>query len=219
VIQIGAILAVVWEFRNQLAAFTIQAFRHPFQAGFLLKLMLGFLPVAVLGLLTHKVLEELFFNPTSVAVALIGGGIVILLIERRTLSCRVRYVEEVTWRQALGIGIAQVASLMPGVSRSGATIMGGLVFGLSREAATEFSFYLAIPTMMAAGAYSLVKEWMNSGSSDFPLLLLGFVCAFVSALVILKPFTRYVRTHTFAGFAYYRILLGATLLLLTYLLT
>jgi undecaprenyl-diphosphatase len=219
VIQIGAILAVVWEFRRPLITFVKETCSQPLRGGFLLKLVLAFLPVAIVGFFTHEALEALFFSPTSVALALIAGGIVILAIELGRLSFEVRDVEKVSWRQALGIGIAQVTSLIPGVSRSGATIMGGLVFGLGRKAATEFSFYLAIPTMLAAGSYALATEWIKGGAWDFAPLFIGFVTSFLSALCILRPFIRYVQSHSFVAFAYYRILLGGILLFLPYFFT
>jgi undecaprenyl-diphosphatase len=219
VIQIGAILAVVWEFRRPLVQFSKESWHRPFGSHFFLKLAVAFLPVAGFGLLVHSSIEELFFNPTSVAWALIAGGIAIIIVERVSPRFEVTEVEKVTWRHSLLIGVAQVSSLIPGVSRSGATIMGGLLVGLNRRAATEFSFYLAIPTMFAAGFYDLFKEWPKTESWDPPFLIMGFLTSFLSALIILRPFTRYVQSHTFLVFAYYRIIFGGLLHARTYLLT
>jgi len=212
-IQLGAILAIVWLYRARLWS-TVTAARHdPPSRRFLLNLLIAFLPAATVGFLIHGWIKARLFNPTVVAVALVVGGVLILLIERFAPAPKVSHVSEVPPRTALGIGLAQVLSLIPGVSRSGATIMGGYSLGLSRTAATEFSFFLAIPVMFAATLYDLLKSWSVLALSDVPLFVVGFVVSFVSALVVVKAFLSYVSGHNFSVFAWYRIGFGAILLL------
>jgi undecaprenyl-diphosphatase len=188
--------------------------KDPGSRRFLLNLILAFLPAAVVGFLTHDWIKSKLFNPDVVAVALIVGGVVILLIERWPPTPRVHDVTGIPPRLALGIGMAQVFSLIPGTSRSGATIMGGYALGLSRTAATEFSFFLAIPTMLAATTYDLLKSWSVLGVTDIPMFAVGFIVSFVSAVIVVKAFLTYVSNHTFSVFAWYRIALGVVLLLI-----
>jgi undecaprenyl-diphosphatase len=171
------------------------------------------LPAAVVGALAHRWIKEQLFNPTVVAWALVAGGILILLIERWAPRTTVEDVSELPPRTALGIGLAQVLSLIPGISRSGATIMGGYAQGLSRTAATEFSFFLAIPVMLAATTYDLLKSWSVLTPSDIPMFAVGFIVSFLSAVIIVRAFLTYVSHHSFSVFAWYRIALGALLLL------
>jgi undecaprenyl-diphosphatase len=152
------------------------------------------------------------FSPTVVAVALVVGGVLMLIIERWAPAPRVADVDNVQPSTALGIGLAQVLSLVPGTSRSGATIMGGYVLGLSRVAATEFSFFLAIPVMLAATSYELLKSWSSLAPSDAPMFAVGFIVSFGSALVVVRAFLAYVSGHSFALFAWYRIAFGVLLL-------
>jgi len=168
----------------------------------------------VVGLLTHDWIKERLFNPAVVAGASIVGGLVILLIERWRPAARIGDAGEVPARTALGIGVAQILSLIPGTSRSGATIMGGYALGLSRIAATEFSFFLSIPVMFAATIFELESSWHTLSAADVPAFALGFVTAFVSALVVVKLFIGFVSRNSFAVFAWYRIAFGAFLLLL-----
>lgn len=212
-IQLGAILAIVWLYRARLWRTVAAARQDPASRRFVVNLIIAFLPAAIVGLLFHSWIKERLFNPTVVAVALVVGGVLILLIERLAPVPRVRDVSEVPPHTALGIGFAQVLSLIPGVSRSGATIMGGYSLGLSRIAATEFSFFLAIPVMFAATLYELLKSWSVLAVSDIPLFAVGFIVSFVSALVVVKAFLSYVSGHSFSVFAWYRILFGAILLL------
>jgi undecaprenyl-diphosphatase len=212
-IQLGAILAVVWLYRRRLTQVAISAGRDPVSRAFLLNLAIAFLPAAVIGFLAHDWIKERLFDPTVVSVALMVGGALILLIEHWAPRSRVHDVNQVPLRTALGIGLAQVLSLVPGTSRSGATIMGGYALGLSRVAATEFSFFLAIPVMLAATSYDLLKSWSALSSADIPMFAVGFVVSFLSALVVVRALLRYVSKHTFAAFAWYRIALGALLLL------
>ena len=175
-------------------------------------LLIAFVPAAILGFLSHKHITHYLFNPVTVAGALVVGGIAILLIERYARMGRIQSVTEMTWRDALGVGIAQSVALFPGVSRSGATIMGGMLGGMSRFAATEFSFFLAIPTMFAATGYSLLKEWSSLTVSDVPIFAIGFVAAFLGGLAVVRFLIAYVGQHSFAPFAWYRIVFGGLLL-------
>lgn len=211
-IQLGAILAIVWNYRAKVMHVVSHAFRDATATRFVVNLFVAFLPAAFLGLLFHDTIKTYLFNPVSVASALIVGAIVILLIENRYRTPRINSVDEMTWRDALKVGFAQSMALFPGVSRSGATIMGGLIFGLSRTAATEFSFFLAIPTMLAATTYDLYKSRELLSWSDMPVFAAGLVCAFVTALVVVRLFLKWVGRHSFRPFAYYRIALGALVL-------
>jgi undecaprenyl-diphosphatase len=212
-IQLGAILAIVWLYRARLTHAVLAARREPKSRLFLINLMIAFLPAAIVGFLTHDWIKARLFNSTLVAVALVVGGILILLIERLAPTPRIQDVNDVPPRTAFGIGLAQVLSLVPGTSRSGATIMGGYVLGLSRTAATEFSFFLAIPVMLAATLYDLVKSWSVLAPSDIPVFAVGFIVSFVSAVVVVRAFLSYVSNHSFSVFAWYRIGFGALLLL------
>jgi undecaprenyl-diphosphatase len=211
-IQLGAILSVVWIYRERLLDLIINLdWDHKAQR-LTLNLAIAFLPAAVLGLLLHKYITHYLFNPVSVAAALVVGGFAILLIERYAKTGRVQSVEDMTWKDALAVGIAQSAALFPGVSRSGATIMGGMLCGVSRFAATEFSFFLAIPTMFAATGYSLYKDWGNLTLADAPLFAVGFIAAFLGGLAVVRFLLAYVGQHSFAPFAWYRIGFGGLLL-------
>ncbi|MGH7535842.1 MAG: undecaprenyl-diphosphate phosphatase, partial [Gemmatimonadales bacterium] len=212
VIQLGAILAIVWLYRARLFG-AVRAVGH--DAGSrrcLLNLLVAFLPAAIVGFLAHDWIKERLFTSAVVATALIVGGILILLIERWAPRPRVPDVLDLTPRTALGIGLAQVLSLIPGTSRSGATILGGYALGLSRTAATEFSFFLAVPVMVAATLYDLLKSWSALTPTDLPFFLVGFSVSFVTALVVVKAFLSYVSGHSFTAFAWYRIAFGAFLL-------
>ncbi len=211
-IQLGAILAIVWIYRQRLARSVADARTDPGSRRFLLNLIVAFLPAAVVGFLTHDWIKTKLFNPGVVAIALIVGGVLILLIERWPARSKVHDVASIPPRLALGIGMAQVLSLIPGTSRSGATIMGGYALGLSRTAATEFSFFLAIPTMLAATSYDLLKSWSVLAVTDIPMFAVGFIVSFVSAVIVVKAFLTYVSNHTFSVFAWYRIALGGVLL-------
>jgi len=214
-IQLGAILAVLWHYR---AALRDLARRIPTEAAaraLVLKVLLAFLPAAVAGLLLHHAIEERLFNPLSVALALAAGGVILIAVERRRAPATVDDIERIGWGGAAGIGVAQVASLFPGVSRAGATIVGGLLVGLSRPAATQFSFYLALPTVSAASLFGLVKGLPLLVMADVAPLAVGFLAAFLSALVVIRSLLRYVQSHDFRVFGYYRI----TVAVLVYLLT
>ena len=213
-IQLGAILAIVWLYRGRLSETLATAGRSPTSRRLLVNLLLGFLPAAVVGFLAHDWIKAQLFNPAVVAWALVIGGVLIILIERWAPKIRIDHVNALPRSTAFGIGIAQVLSLIPGTSRSGATIMGGYVLGLSRVAATEFSFFLAVPVMLAATSYDLLKSWWALTPADAPMFAVGFIVSFASALVIVKAFLTYVSGHSFAAFAWYRIGFGVLLLIL-----
>lgn len=210
-IQLGAILAIVWLYRTRLARAVVNARRDPASRRFLLNLFIAFLPAAVVGFFTHEWIKARLFNPGVVAAALVVGGILILLIERWAPVPRIGDVNQVPARTAFGIGLAQVLSLIPGTSRSGATIMGGYALGLSRTAATEFSFFLAIPVMLAATTYELAKSWSVLAVTDIPMFAVGLIVSFVFAVIVVKAFLAYVSQHSFGVFAWYRIALGLVL--------
>ncbi|MCL4316533.1 MAG: undecaprenyl-diphosphate phosphatase [Gammaproteobacteria bacterium] len=213
VIQLGAILAVCWHYRTKLFSL---ARTLPSDAGsqrFALNLLIAFIPAAALGLLFHKTIKAHLFTPFNVAIALVLGGLVILWIEWRYRTPRIESMEQMRWSDALKIGLCQAVSLIPGTSRAGATIMGGLFFGLSRRAATEFSFFLAIPTMFAATLYDLYKNWDALHSQDIFLIAAGFSAAFLSALLAVKALLAFVSNHSLRLFAYYRIVFGALVLI------
>jgi undecaprenyl-diphosphatase len=210
-IQLGAILAIVWLYRARLTRAVVAARRDAESRRFLLNLFIAFLPAAIVGFLAHEWIKDRLFTPGVVAVALVTGGIAILLIERWAPVPRVSDVNQMAPPTALGIGLAQVLSLIPGTSRSGATIMGGYALGLSRTAATEFSFFLAIPVMLAATIYDLAKSWSVLAVTDIPMFAVGFIVSYISALVVVKAFLSYVSRHSFGVFAWYRIAIGLVL--------
>jgi len=213
-IQLGAILAIVWLYRVRLTRAVLSAREDPASRRFLLNLVVAFLPAAMVGFVAHDWIKARLFTPVVVAVALVAGGLLILLIERLRPRERVADVADVRPRTALGVGLAQVLSLIPGTSRSGATIMGGYALGLSRRAATEFSFFLSIPVMFAATLYDLLKSRGALSAADAPAFAVGFAVSFVSAVIVVKAFLGYVSRHSFSAFAWYRIALGAAILLL-----
>ncbi|PKO92313.1 MAG: undecaprenyl-diphosphatase [Betaproteobacteria bacterium HGW-Betaproteobacteria-10] len=213
VIQLGAILAVCWDFRERIGKVLAGLSRDPVQQKFASLLLVGFMPAAVLGLLFHSAIKHYLFNPITVAFALIVGGLLILYIERRAYHPRIQSVDAMGWREALKVGFAQSMAMFPGVSRSGATIMGGLIFGLSRKAATEFSFFLAIPTMFAATAYDVFKNRDLLHMADLPVFAVGFVASFIAAMLTVKALLRYISSHDFTIFAWYRIIFGVIVLL------
>ena len=212
VIQSGAILAVVWEYRERIAKVLTGLGRDRLANRLVLNLAIAFMPLAVLGLLFKKAIEAHLFKPVPVAIAFIVGAFVIIWAERREHRIRVETVDDMSPLDALKLGLAQAAALIPGTSRSGATIIGGLLFGLSRKAATEFSFFLAIPTLFAATAYNLYKERALLNVDDLGMWAVGFVSAFVSAFLCVRWLLRYVSSHDFVPFAWYRIAFGIVVL-------
>jgi undecaprenyl-diphosphatase len=208
VIQFAAILAVVWEYRARIGRVLAGLSGDRAAQRFALNVMIAFMPAAVLGLLFHKAIKALLFTPLVVATTFILGAIVILWAERREHRIRVSEVDDMTVLDALKVGIAQTFALIPGTSRSGATIIGGLLFGLSRKAATEFSFFLAIPTMTAATAYELYKERALLVADDLGMWLVGCLVSFIAAFLCVRWLLRFISTHDFTIFAWYRIAFG-----------
>ena len=211
-IQLGAILSVVWIYRQRLRHVLVTLPTDPQSQRLAFNLAIAFIPAAILGFLFHKSITHFLFNPVSVAAALVIGGIAILVIERYSQSGAIQSVDDMRWRDALWIGVAQSVALFPGVSRSGATIMGGMLVGMSRFAATEFSFFLAIPTMFAATFYSLYQEWPHLSGADVPMFAVGFIAAFLGGLAVVRFLLAYVGQNSFAPFAWYRIVFGGFLL-------
>ena len=208
VIQTGAILAVCWEYRAKIGS-VIGGLGHDRVAQrFVINLIVAFLPLAILGLLFGNAIKAHLFQPIPVALAFIVGGVFILWAERRNHAVRIHSVDDLTWRDALKLGLVQALALIPGTSRSGATIIGGLFFGLSRKAATEFSFFLAIPTLVVAGAYEIWNERALVVIDDLGMWVVGFVSAFISAFLCVRWLLRYISRHDFSLFAWYRIAFG-----------
>jgi undecaprenyl-diphosphatase len=212
-IQLGAILAIVWLYRQTFIDVLARWRRDEGSRRFILNVVVATIPAVVVGFLAHDFITTHLFSPITVAGALIVGGFAILAIEAWEPPSHVHEVRDIPGRTALAIGLAQVLALFPGVSRAGATIMGAYSLGLSRTAATEFSFFLAVPIMIAAGGYELldVREEMTAG--DVGVLTVGFVVSFITALVVVKLFLRFVSKHSFRFFAWYRIVLGGVILL------
>lgn len=215
-IQTGAILAVCWEYRARLGHVLTGLFSDRAAQRFALNLVIAFIPVAVLGLLFGKAVKQHLFHAVPVASAFIVGALVILWAERRDHRITVQSVDDMSWRDALKLGLAQTFALIPGTSRSGATIIGGLLFGLSRQAATEFSFFLAIPTLFAATAYDLYKTRHLLSMDDLGVFGVGFVAAFISAFLAVRGLLRYIVRHDFTAFAWYRIIFGLVVLATAY---
>ena len=216
-IQTGAILAVIWVYWQKIRA-TVLALPTQSQAQqFALNVLIAFMPAVVLGLLFGKAITAHLFTAEVVASTFILGGFVILWAEQRQANAatapRILEVDAMRWQDALKVGLVQCLAMIPGTSRSGATIIGGMLLGLSRKAATEFSFFLAIPTLVGAGAYSLYKERALLSMADLPLFLDGLVFSFVSAWLCVRWLLRYISTHSFAPFAWYRIAFGIVVLI------
>ncbi|HVC11844.1 MAG TPA: undecaprenyl-diphosphate phosphatase [Burkholderiales bacterium] len=216
VIQTGAMLAIVWEYRARFGRVLAGVTTQPAARRFVVNIAIAFMPAAVLGLAFEHAIKARLFNAVPVALAFIIGGFVILWAERRNHRTRVEQVDDMTWKDALKVGFAQAFALIPGTSRSGATIIGGMLFGLSRRAATEFSFFLAVPTLVAAGAYDLFKHRALLSASDLGMFAVGSVAAFAAAFLCVRWLIRYVATHDFRPFAWYRIAFGLVVLWTAY---
>jgi undecaprenyl-diphosphatase len=216
-IQLAAILAVVWEYRARLGHAVASLRTEPASQRLARNLIVAFMPAAVLGLLFIKQIKYYLFNPIVVASALIIGGVLILWAERRKHVVRAETVDDMTWRDALKVGFAQALAMIPGTSRSGATIIGGLFFGLSRKTATEFSFFLAIPTMFAATFYDVFKNRALFSTDDISLFAVGSIASFISALLAVRGLIRFISRHDFTVFAWYRIVFGGLVLLTAYM--
>jgi undecaprenyl-diphosphatase len=212
-IQTGAILAVVLVYWHRIRVTVAGLPSSQSARRFALNVLVGFLPAMVIGLLAYKTITAHLFTPLVVASAFIVGAFIILWAESRQRTPRVASVDDMTAWDALKVGLVQCLGMIPGTSRSGATIIGGMLLGLSRQAATEFSFFLAIPTLVGASVYSLYKERALLSLADLPLFAVGFGFAFISAWLCVRWLLRYIASHSFAPFAWYRIAFGAVVLL------
>jgi undecaprenyl-diphosphatase len=212
-IQTGAIFAVMLVYWQKISQTVRDLPTQPQAQRFALNVLIGFIPAVILGLLFGKAIKAHLFTPVVVASTFIVGGLIILWAERRPVTAtRIQEVDEMTAMDALKVGLVQCLAMVPGTSRSGATIIGGMLLGLSRKAATDFSFYLAIPTLIGAGAYSLYKERAILSIADAPMFLVGLVFSFISAWLCVRWLLRYIASHNFVPFAWYRIAFGLVVL-------
>ncbi|GGE60280.1 undecaprenyl-diphosphatase [Paenalcaligenes hominis] len=229
VIQFGSIMAVIWLFRARIMQLIKGVLNgDPTERVFMRNLVIAFLPAAIIGALTIKYIKMLFHSPMVFVFTLIGGGLIMLWVERKpayakqldhsavtatTARATSHQIEQITWRQALVVGFAQCLAMVPGTSRSGATIIGGMLSGIDRKAATEFSFFLAMPTMLAATVYDLYRNGAALSTEQTWAIVVGFIAAFFSALVLVKAVLYFVSKHTYRPFAWYRIGLGVVVLI------
>src|SRR3989338_3799857 len=213
VIQLGAILAVLVYFKKDLCVLCKDKDKRPEVIALWEKLIIGVIPAMILGALFANKIEEKLFNPFTVAVALIVGGIILIVVEKRKHKEAFISIKQLPTKTILLIGLFQCLAMIPGTSRSAATIIGALLLGESRVVAVEFSFFLAIPTVIAASAYSLIKHWQKMSSTDLAVLAVGFLTAFFAALLVISYFMKFIRKHSLATFGHYRIILGLLILL------
>ncbi len=212
IIQLGAILAVVWEFRRKIFEVVLGLPRERTAQRFTANLLIAFMPAAVLGVIFADLIHHYLFNPITVAVALVVGGVIMLWAERRQHTVHAETVDEMTWKDALKVGFVQCLAMIPGTSRSGSTIIGGLLFGLSRKTATEFSFFLAMPTMVGAAVYSGYKYRDLFQPADLPVFAIGFITSFIFAMIAVRGLLKFIANHSYALFAWYRIAFGVLIL-------
>ena len=212
IIQLAAILAVVWEYRRKIFDVVVGLPTQRSAQRFTVNLLVAFFPAVILGVAFADLIHHYLFNPITVASALVVGGVVMLWAEERQHKIQAESVDEMTWKHALKVGCAQCLALVPGTSRSGATIIGGLLFGLSRKAATEFSFFLAMPTMVGAAVYSGYKYRDLFQPSDLPVFAVGFVVSFIFAMIAVRSLLKFIGSHSYAAFAWYRIGFGLLIL-------
>ncbi|MEQ1766351.1 MAG: undecaprenyl-diphosphate phosphatase [Methylotenera sp.] len=215
-IQLGAILAVVWEYRTRFVSTFAGLGRDPIANRLIINLAIAFLPLAILGLAFGDKIKTYLFKPVPVALAFIVGAFIILWAEKRQHTVTIETVDDIRPLDALKLGLAQAVALIPGMSRSGSTIIGGLFFGLSRKAAAEFSFFLAVPTLGIASIYSMYKDRALISIDDIGAWIVGFIFAFISAMIAVRALIRYVSHHDFTIFAWYRIAFGVIVLLTAY---
>ncbi len=215
-IQLGAILAVVWEYRARFVNTFAGIGRDPTANRLIINLAIAFLPLAILGLAFGSAIKATLFKPVPVAIAFIVGAFIILWAEKRQHAITIETVDDIRPKDAIKLGLAQAVALIPGMSRSGSTIIGGLFFGLSRKAAAEFSFFLAVPTLGIASIYSMYKERHLLSTDDLGLWAMGFIFAFISAMIAVRALIKYVSNHDFTIFAWYRIAFGLIVLLTAY---
>ena len=215
-IQTGAIGAVILVYWQKIRTTLVSLPTDTQARQFAVNVLIAFVPAVLLGLLFGKAIKAHLFTPMVVASTFILGGVVILWAERRQAqlpgAVRIQEVDDMSWKDALKVGLVQCLAMVPGTSRSGATIIGGMLMGLSRKAATDFSFYLAIPTLIGAGAYSLFKERALLSWADVPMFGVGLLASFVSAWLCVRWLLRFIATHSFTGFAWYRIVFGVVVL-------
>ncbi len=213
-IQLGAISAICFRFKGELLTVIKGIGNQPSANRFVINISLAFIPSVILGLLFYKIIKNFLFSPVTVAVALLIGGLIILWVEKQKFQPKTKNMDSVSLKQSLQIGLCQCIAMCPGVSRSGATIIGSMFFGLSRSVATQFSFYLAIPTMLAATVYDFYKNWELLKTANLDLFIIGFMTSFLAALVTVKLFLAFVSKHSFVVFGWYRIMMGSLLLIL-----
>lgn len=213
VIQVGAILAIFFEYRQRVWQLATGVWHDPKEQRFFFNIVISFIPAAVLGVLFASTIKSVLFNPLTVAGAFIVGGVIMIWAEKRTHRITVATIDDVRWQDALKVGLAQCLSLIPGTSRSGATIVGALLFGYSRKAATEFSFFLSIPMIFGAAVYDGWKSRELFTVADLPMFAVGFIAAFFSAWLCVRWLLRFISTHTFIPLAWYRIAFGFVILL------
>lgn len=212
VIQLGAILAVIWIYREKILALFSIPFKYNYKNHLGINILVAFFPAALVGLVMHKTIKKYLFGSYPVAVALVIGGFIMLLIEKRTHKKLIETMDNITLRAAFGVGLFQIFALFPGVSRAAATIMGGLLIGMDRKVSTEFSFFLAIPTIFAATVFDLASHANVLSISDLKIISIGFIASFFSALLVIRWFINFVSNHNFKPFAYYRIIFGSIFL-------
>lgn len=215
-IQLGAILAVAWEYRQRFVSTFAGIGRDPIANRLIINLAIAFLPLAILGLTFGDHIKAALFKPVPVAIAFIVGAFIILWAEKREHTITIETVDDIKPKDALKLGFAQAVALIPGMSRSGSTIIGGLFFGLSRKAAAEFSFFLAVPTLGIASIYSMYKDRALLSIDDIGAWIIGFIFAFISAMIAVRALIRYVSHHDFTIFAWYRIAFGVIVLVTAY---
>ena len=215
-IQLGAIMAVCIFYRQKLLATTIGFFQEKSSRLFIFNILAAFLPSVIFGVLFYEIIKNIFFSLEYIAFALIIGGIIIIIVEKSKIKEKCSNVEDLSLARSLSIGLFQVLAMIPGVSRSGATIIGSMILGVNRKAATEFSFFLAIPTMFAAVIYDLYKNWQVLDIDNIQIILIGFFSAFISALLVIKWLLNFISNHNFMIFAYYRIILGCILIFMIF---
>jgi undecaprenyl-diphosphatase len=217
VIQLGAILAVCWVYRARFAAAAVGLSSDPVAQRFVANIVIAFLPAAVVGVVAHRFIKEVLFSPWVVAVSLVVGGVLILLIERVRPRPHIENVDDMKMRTALAIGCCQILAMIPGVSRAGATIMGAMMLRVDRAAATQFSFFLAVPTMLGATVYDLYKNRAILSVENGTLIAIGFIVAFLCALFVVRTLVGFVSRHGFGVFAWYRIAIGVVALALLFM--
>lgn len=214
VIQLGAIFAICWLYRKKIWEVTTGFFSKSEDRYFAYTILLGFLPAMVLGATLHDFIKRVLFSPMVVSVMLVVGGVIIIIIERMNIKPKYKSIESMPLRTAFYVGVAQCLAMIPGTSRSGATIMGALCLKVDRKTATEFSFFLAIPTMLGATVYDLYKNMAILSFDNSQVIIVGFIAAFISALLVVKQLIKFISTHGFMPFAYYRIVIGSVMLYL-----